>query len=230
MISLRTLADLILPRYCIACRCELLGSERHLCNQCQLMVSPIEWSKADDNTLLRALWERNDVEAGGSTFYYRHESPFHNIFVLLKYASRPDIARDLTLSTFHLWMERGLTHGADLVIPVPLHRARLWHRGYNQAEWVARGVAEASRLPLRTDILRRTLNNTTQTHKNRTRRMTAMAGAFEVHGDTDLNDKTILLVDDIITTGSTIADCIRALREKYPRINIRAYSLGWSGK
>ena len=226
----RTLADFLLPRYCIACGRDLNGGEEHICNSCLCRIRPIDWAEAGDNHLLRKLWEMHDVEAGGSTFYYRHESEFHNIFVMLKYASRPDIARDLARSTFPLWMERGLADGVDMIIPVPLATRKLWHRGYNQAEWVARGVADACKLPLKTDILVRTKNNSTQTHKDRARRKEAMSGVFAVRGNADLNGKTILLVDDIITTGSTIADCIRALREKYRDVRIRVYSLGWSGK
>jgi ComF family protein len=149
---------------------------------------------------------------------------------MLKYASRPDIARDLARSTFPLWMERGLADGVDFIIPVPLAARRLWHRGYNQAEWVAKGVADVCKLPLKTDILVRTRNNSTQTHKDLAKRKEAMSGVFDVRGNADLNGKTVLLVDDIITTGSTIADCIRALRERYRDVNIRVYSLGWSGK
>lgn len=95
---------------------------------------------------------------------------------------------------------------------------------------VARGVADACKLPLKTDILVRIRNNSTQTHKDRAKRKEAMSGVFAVRGNADLNGKTILLADDIITTGSTITDCIRALRERYPDVNIRVYSLGWSGK
>ena len=127
-------------------------------------------------------------------------------------------------------MERGLADGVDFIIPVPLASRKLWHRGYNQAEWVAKGVAEACKLPLKTDILVRIRNNSTQTHKSRAKRKESMSGVFDIRGNADLSGRTILLVDDIITTGSTIADCIRALRKNCKDVNIRVYSLGWSGK
>lgn len=223
----RTLADLFLPRRCAVCNAELDGIEKDICNVCLCKLTPVRWDTVTDNPLLRSLWDKYDVAAAGSSFYYNSASDFHNIFMAIKYYGCPYLGERLARISFPYWSELGLGKGVDYIVPVPLSLKRRLKRGYNQAEWVARGVATSTGIPLRTDILKRNRNNDSQTHKTARERQENTQGIFSVRlGCDSLDNKTILLVDDILTTGSTLCDCIRALREAFPNVKIQVFTLG----
>lgn len=103
----------------------------------------------------------------------------------------------------------------DLVIPVPLHKRRLRERGYNQSLLLAAELARVWQLSLRADVLVRTVNTPHQVGSSHAERMRNVAGAFAVPQDKRavLSGKRVLLVDDVMTTGSTLLSCARALHE-----------------
>jgi len=92
-------------------------------------------------------------------------------------------------------------------VPVPLHPKKQKLRGYNQSEWIARGIAESLRKPVSVDNLRRNLHTSTQTRKNRYERWENVENIFEVLIPEVFTGKHILLVDDVVTTGSTLESC-----------------------
>jgi ComF family protein len=101
----------------------------------------------------------------------------------------------------------------DLVIPVPLHWRRRWERGYNQSEALARAVASYLRLPCRPGWLRRIRNTPMQTQQTAAGRRENVRGAFKATWRARLTDKAVLLIDDVLTTGSTASEAARALHD-----------------
>lgn len=226
-----TLADLLMPRHCVVCDAELDSTEQDLCNVCLCRIVPVTWTSVTDNPLLRALWDKHEVDAAGSSFFYNASSDFHNIFIAIKYQGCPKLGERLARLSFPVWHTMGLGQGVDYIIPVPLSLRRRLKRGYNQAEWIARGVAASTGIPLCTDVLVRSKSNETQTHKTARQRHENTRNIFEVRkGRTDLDGRTVLLVDDIMTTGATVGDCIRALRKTFPTVRVQIYTLGWAGE
>lgn len=138
-----------------------------------------------------------------------------------------DGSRDLILSFKHSdrthpartlasWMHRAgeaLCKESDYIIPVPLHSWRLFRRRYNQAALLAQKLAEVSRKPFLPNALRRRRATATQGHMNRKERLENVKGAFIVptHYASLLTEKTVLLVDDVLTTGATVNECSRTL-------------------
>jgi ComF family protein len=114
-----------------------------------------------------------------------------------------------------LWAEHAETAlrgvHADAIVPIPLHWWRRWRRGYNQSLALARGLAARLHLPLRPRLLRRTRNTPLQTQQAPSTRPTNVRGAFRA-SSTRLGGKTVLLVDDVMTTGSTANEAAGALR------------------
>jgi ComF family protein len=100
---------------------------------------------------------------------------------------------------------------ADILVPVPLHPRRLKERGYNQSEWLARGIAESLNIPVSTGNLVRGKFTSTQTRKNRFERFRNVEGIFTVLKPEELLHKHVLLVDDVVTTGSTLESSAEAL-------------------
>ncbi|MFO8057470.1 MAG: ComF family protein [bacterium] len=101
----------------------------------------------------------------------------------------------------------------DAVIPVPLHRSRLWERGFNQAADLARAVADKGELRLRHDVLVRSRKTSFQYALSIRERERNVRGAFRVSRPPGVRDKSILLIDDLITTGATVNECARVLKK-----------------
>jgi ComF family protein len=105
----------------------------------------------------------------------------------------------------------------DAVLPVPLHWSRRWWRGFNQSEVLARSMAHALGAPLRHAWLRRTRRTPPQKAQPPSRKLANVRGAFTSHAPASLEGRTLLLVDDVLTTGSTLSEAARALRPSNPK-------------
>ncbi len=108
--------------------------------------------------------------------------------------------------------DSGFTDDIDLIVPVPLDHMRQRKRGYNQSECIAAGISAASRLPVRSDILFRVGRSGSQTKRGRYERWENVEGLFVVRKSEAITGKHILVVDDVITTGSTMEACVNALK------------------
>jgi ComF family protein len=100
----------------------------------------------------------------------------------------------------------------DLIIPVPLNRRKERERGYNQSDWIAKGISSVLAIPVKRDAVRRAKYTVTQTHLTAEERKENIAEAFAIADAAAVNKKNVLVVDDIITTGSTIQEVARVLK------------------
>lgn len=128
----------------------------------------------------------------------------------IKYYGKKKLAKDLA---FYLNNTEELRENFDFVTSVPLHWKRLQKRGYNQAEWFAKGVSDRTGLPLLSGVLRRNKSTGTQTKLDKHERRKNLTNAFKIDDKKQLlvKDKRILLADDVITTGATVAACTDVL-------------------
>ena len=99
-----------------------------------------------------------------------------------------------------------------ILVPIPLHRVRKRERGYNQSEWIARGLSEELKIPVRASVLRRNRQTRTQTKLTAVERERNVRGAFHVLDPLAVKGRTVFLVDDVITTGATLNACAECLK------------------
>jgi ComF family protein len=110
-------------------------------------------------------------------------------------------------------LESGFFDGIDMIIPVPLHPSKIRKRGFNQCDSICEGITSVSGIPVENSILVRTSKSDTQTRKSRYDRWLNVEGIFEVTDREKVAGKHLLVVDDVITTGSTIEACVNSLLE-----------------
>ena len=226
------MADLLLPRLCIVCGERLITAEKHLCLKCLSdLPSTYFWTQDHNpmadrfNDLLQARLTLNPISQfekyayAVSLMYYKEGGDYCQIQHEIKYEGNRAAGLFFGRMLGQKIVQSPFLNDIDTVIPVPLHWRRQWKRGYNQAEIIARAVAECLGATVRTDILYRTRQTKTQTKLSIEEKAANVAMAFGVRDSFLFNPdciRHILLVDDVFTTGSTALACYAALREALP--------------
>lgn len=228
--SLASLRDIFFTRECVVCGCVLAFDEQHLCRDC-LDDMPLSyfWGRRD-NPAMERLAGRCRLQDAASLFFYRPEGGYADCVRQFKYKS------DLALGAYLSRMLGGyIASGAwfadiQVVVPVPLHPLKKLKRGFNQSDVIAENVAAC--LPgcrVEKHLLRRRRYTSTQTRKNRGDRASNVSKAFALDRKRAARlqaegIRSVLIVDDVLTTGSTLAACIRLLEGDF---EVRAATLGF---
>lgn len=205
------ITDLIFPPICLHCD-ELITTQTsipHICSNCLATLSPLP-SGYPRNTLLADLTE---CYLDDLFIPFDFTEVIQSISHGFKYRKMPRLAES---TGKRLAMEiRPLLSVPEkaLLIPVPIHPLRQLEREYNQSLHIARGFREVLSVPLADTVLQRPKYTATQTRLNRTQRQFNVKDAFQVHNAGQLNEKTVLLVDDVYTTGATMNECAWLLKE-----------------
>lgn len=163
-------------------------------------------------------------------FFFNPDSPYRDILYDIKYKGNIAAGRHMGQMLGARMASAEMFGDVDAVVPVPLHWRRKWKRGYNQAEVIASGIAGAMGLPVRTDLLKRVRHTQTQTRLDVAGKEENVRDAFKAGDDGGKELKHILIVDDVMTTGSTIYECFRSLRKVFPpSVRISVATLGFVG-
>jgi ComF family protein len=120
-------------------------------------------------------------------------------------------------------------NGIQHIIPLPLYKSREKERGYNQAALIAEGISEITGVPLLTTAITRQKATMTQTHRSREERWANVSGQFSLSHASDISHRSILLVDDVITTGATLDACA-ALINSLPGTSLSIATLAYAMK
>ena len=152
------------------------------------------------------------VDKAAAFLFYEKDHPVQRLIHRMKYEDRPVIGQQLGRQTALEMQYADFFDEIDIIIPVPLHPKRLRERGYNQSEYIARGISEVTGIPVDTTHVFRVRNTPKQALQTGEDRKHNVADAFAVSHPEQLYYKHILLVDDLITTGETMRACLRAMR------------------
>ena len=203
--------SLLFPRCCVVCGSPLSRGEECLCTCCNINLPRTGFHLRKDNPVECLFWGRiPGLKRASSFLFYRKGSDFRRILHLLKYGGYKELGEVMGRYMAAELSSGGFFDGVDMIIPVPLHRKKQKLRGYNQSEWIARGIASVTGIPLCAECMIREKNTETQTRKSTFERWENVEGIFRICDTVHLEGKHVLLVDDVLTTGATTVACASA--------------------
>lgn len=207
----KSLFDLLFPKVCLGCESFLMSNEEIICTSCRHDLPLTNYHVESENELTKKFYGRIKIEFGASMLFYHKHGIVHELIHNLKYYRHQEIG-----SFLGNWYAEDLKNleiikKFDTIIPVPLHKKRLKERGYNQIETFGKTLSEKLSIPYDDSILLRNIYSKTQTKKNFSGRTDVNTAIFDVSFTEKDHGKHFLLVDDVITTGSTLEACARAI-------------------
>jgi ComF family protein len=216
--AVRQVVDFVLPPRCPGCGA-IISDPHSFCVDCWSSLSflgdpccvrcglPFEYAAGEEAECGRCLADPPHFDRLRAAVAYGQVA--RQVALKLKYSGRPGVA--LTLGRFMARHLASADRGAMLV-PVPLHRWRIWKRGYNQSALIASALAKGSGLAVDLDLLRRIKATPVLRGLGRRERALAVRGAFAVRDKAPVSGKSLILVDDVFTSGATANACARALK------------------
>lgn len=223
---LRSVLSILYPEVCEICGQSLVEGESVLCTACNAaMPRTYNHRKGLMSPIHRRLFNHTPIEQAASMFDYVKLSPYARLIHLMKYNNRPDIGVKLgrmfarELDTEHFFDD------ITMLVPIPVHYTRLMKRGYNQTEKVAEGISDVTYIPV-VNVLRAVKSHSTQTAFSAYERWKNVAGIYDITNSDLLANQHIALIDDVITTGSTMVTCCETIHRTAPTAKISVISLG----
>lgn len=198
------LIDIIYPKTCDACGEPLLGGEKLICTQCLVSLPHTNVHLNADVLIERRFWGKVNMAHTLAYLRFAKKSKVQKLLHQLKYKNKPELGVLLGELYGRDLKEAGFDKNIDLIIGVPLHIEKEKQRGYNQANCIAEGLSKALEVPYDTTVARKVLNTDTQTKKSRFERFMNVKDAFDITDKSKIAGKRIAIVDDVLTTGSTI--------------------------
>lgn len=202
------LLDLISPRQCLVCGRRLSVSEQVICSVCNLHLPRTGFQLTPlDNIMARMFWGRIPVERVAACFYYEAGSEVADILYGLKYHGEAETGVVMGRMMAREFLPTGFFDGIDVIVPVPLARKRERERGYNQSYMLAKGISEATGLPVAKRAVSRLRFEKSQTTMGRWDRLDNVENVFRLDDANAISGRHVLIVDDVVTTGATITAC-----------------------
>ena len=213
-------ADVVLPRLCPVCGKALDDDEQWLCRKCLADLPRTHYEGVSFNTMEQHFAGKVPIERATAYFFYEKGSPYASILHDVKYHSLPRMGQWFAARAVRDMQGSRFFDGIDAVTAVPLHRSKIARRGYNQSEYLARGLD----VPY-IETLNAIRPHSTQTHKGALERWQNIQGNYTLKNGADRwAGKHILLVDDVVTTGSTLTVC-SSLLKTIPGVKVSLFTL-----
>jgi len=215
---LSSVLELFYPSLCVLCQ---RGVEQYntLCADCLQKLPRTEHHLLRENKTEmlftdlfnrpRKHWDEPRFARGGAWLQY--DDQVAAVIHAAKFHDRPELAEFLGKQAAMEWQDSGFFDDIDLLVPVPIHPRRLRERGYNQSEHICRGMASVLGLPIDTTTIRRVIDTPKQSQLTDAERQKNVEHAFRIPEPINWHKRHILLVDDVITTGSTLRNCIKEI-------------------
>lgn len=208
---LNNLLSIFYPRLCISCGNILQENEQHLCLNCLLHLPETNYHKTEDNPLNDIFRGRAKVENTLAYLSFRKGNAVQHILHQLKYKGNKEIGAYMGERYGKKLAQANLFSDVDFILPIPLHPKKLKIRGYNQSEWIAKGLSAGLGIPYNTSVLVRNTFTETQTKKSRFNRWENVKDVFEITDTELLTGKYVIVCDDVLTTGATTEAAVQKI-------------------
>lgn len=202
--------DFFLPRRCASCNSSLTLQEFYVCSQC---LGKIKYADKDRLEFeFRKKFERDKIISGFvSLFIFEKDKELQRIIHELKYEGMFRLGVYLGEMFANNLQDQVASWSIDIITPIPLHHLKRAERGYNQSDFIARGIGSKLNIPVGKRLIKRVRFTSTQTELTLQERKQNVLNAFAIRGKPKLQGRNILLIDDVITTGATVSECGRIL-------------------
>lgn len=204
--------DFFLPRFCLSCNTKLPVHQKVICSDC---ISSIK--KPDQNRLQlefdKKFASENIIDGFTSACIFEADRSLQSLLHELKYRKRFRVGNFLGQLLANEIKSKVAEWKVDLIIPMPIHKLRKADRGYNQTDHIAKSLSKFLNIPVSKNIAKRIKFTQSQTKLNQVERKENMRGAFKITNSGRVKGKVILVLDDVITTGATVAELGRLLKE-----------------
>ena len=202
---------MLFPNLCICCDGYISHQENQVCDLCMYTLPKYEENEFKDNSLARKFWGRVRLENVAAQYKLTGSSAVKSIIHQIKYRGNTDLGIAMGEVLGATLMKSTLFTDVNLLVPVPLHPKKERLRGYNQCDLLLTGLGAVMNIPIVKNKLIRKKHNSTQTKKNRYERYINSKEVFYITDIKALQNKHVLIVDDVITTGATIEACASVL-------------------
>lgn len=201
------IAELLFPKHCLGCGTDIISDHQLICLKCNHELPVTQFHLHANNPVEKIFWGRIPLVSAASLLYFTKNSVLQHLLHQLKYRGNKDIGYFLGQKMGEAFVQSDRFSRANGLVALPLFPSKEKKRGYNQAAVICEGFSAATGIPFLNDVVTRTVFTETQTHKGRIERWQNMEGRFEVTNRSVLENKNIILIDDVVTTGATLEAC-----------------------
>lgn len=218
--------QVIFPTTCASCGEVLVRGEKQVCVNCLCDMATTAFSAMDDNPVERRLAGVPRLHHATAVYLFRKKGTVRNVVHAMKYHGNTELCLMMGRQMGLELLSSGRFDDVDVLVPVPLHWLRRLWRGYNQSELLCRGIGEVLKVPVCTDAVRRHRYTRQQSLQQGQQRSDNVADAFSLRNAKRVAGKHVLLVDDVITTGATLASCANTIATvEGVHISVAAFSM-----
>jgi len=218
---------LFFPHVCVGCDNDIVNTEDELCAACLNSLPETGFLSAKNNPVEKIFYGRLKIENAGSAFYFNKDSVIQNLIIQLKYRNNKNAGVFLGKLLGQRIVNGNRFNNVDVIVALPLNDKKLYKRGYNQSLAIVEGITSVWDKPVFENAVERNLFTETQTQKDRVARWKTMEGVFEVNDIALLENKHVLLVDDVVTTGATLEACGSAI-VKVPGVKLSVATVAYT--
>lgn len=217
--------NLIYPAECHICGSDLAPHEKFVCTPCIESLPRTGYHRNPGNPMEERFAGLFPFEAATGHFFYSRDSSLSRLIQDMKYRGFPSIGNKLgALAAKELYIS-GFLNEIEYLVPLPMYWYKKAKRGYNQTDRIVEGFSKETGLPV-VNALKMIRQRKTQTALSGSQRLLNVESLFAVNKKIDLNDRVVLLIDDICTTGATLGAAAKTLTDAFPYIRLYLFTLG----
>lgn len=213
---LRDFFNLLFPNTCMLCGECFMPGEEIMCSVCESSLPKTAYWRHPLNPVQRTMEARSGVKHASSYLFFKKNNTVQQLLHKLKYGGERNLGELLGRLYGYELMRVAQLSDVSYIIPVPLHPRKELQRGFNQSNEIAKGLSSVLMAPYDVNVLCRTYYTASQTGKSRPGRWDNVRNIFELIDNDKIENRHVLLVDDVFTTGATLESCCMALRNGKP--------------